>query len=231
MVKEVKASDARTVVFTLNNAFAPFETTIASPMFWIMPKEVIEADGDARKRVIGSGPFLFDRFEKGVQVVAKRNPDYYFVGTPYVDEVDLLIVPEDATAVANLRAKSIDINGLSPTDRNAVASTNPEIQLLEFDPRPPEDPGEHPTNLRRRGYNHLAFRVDDIEAATSHLITVQASDGTAITTTDFTIGVADVAPTLKAGNALGPVVENTTVVGDVDLAGGDTSSDNQCCGS
>ena len=44
-----------------------------------------------------------------------------------------------------------------------------EIQLLVFDPRPPDDPGEHPTNLRRRGYNHLAFRVDNIEAATSHL--------------------------------------------------------------
>ena len=45
-----------------------------------------------------------------------------------------------------------------------------EIQLLEFDPMPPVDPGEHPTNLRRRGYNHLAFRVDDIEAATSDLV-------------------------------------------------------------
>jgi catechol 2,3-dioxygenase-like lactoylglutathione lyase family enzyme len=46
-----------------------------------------------------------------------------------------------------------------------------EIQLLEFDPMPPDDPGEHPTNLRRRGYNHLAFRVDDIGAATTHLVT------------------------------------------------------------
>ena len=45
-----------------------------------------------------------------------------------------------------------------------------EIQLLEFDPTPGADPGEHPTNLRRRGYNHLAFRVDDIEAATAHLV-------------------------------------------------------------
>ena len=36
---------------------------------------------------------------------------------------------------------------------------------------PPSDPGEHPTNLRRRGYNHLAFRVDDIEASTAHLVT------------------------------------------------------------
>jgi catechol 2,3-dioxygenase-like lactoylglutathione lyase family enzyme len=45
-----------------------------------------------------------------------------------------------------------------------------EIQLLEFDPTPPDDPSEHPTNLRRRGYNHLAFRVDDIGAATTHLV-------------------------------------------------------------
>jgi catechol 2,3-dioxygenase-like lactoylglutathione lyase family enzyme len=44
-----------------------------------------------------------------------------------------------------------------------------EIQLLAFEPSPPDDPGEHPTNLRRRGYNHLAFRVDDIEAVTAHL--------------------------------------------------------------
>jgi catechol 2,3-dioxygenase-like lactoylglutathione lyase family enzyme len=38
-----------------------------------------------------------------------------------------------------------------------------EIQLLVFDPVPDPDPGLHPTNLRRRGYNHLALRVDDIK--------------------------------------------------------------------
>jgi catechol 2,3-dioxygenase-like lactoylglutathione lyase family enzyme len=45
-----------------------------------------------------------------------------------------------------------------------------EIQLLEFDPTPPDDAGEHPTNRRRRGYNHLAFQVDDITAVTAHLV-------------------------------------------------------------
>ena len=45
-----------------------------------------------------------------------------------------------------------------------------EIQLLAFDPVPGSDPGAHPTNLRRRGFNHLAFRVDDIEAASAHLL-------------------------------------------------------------
>lgn len=44
-----------------------------------------------------------------------------------------------------------------------------EIQLLVFDPTPDGDPGPLPTNLRRRGYNHLALRVDDIEVATERL--------------------------------------------------------------
>ncbi len=44
-----------------------------------------------------------------------------------------------------------------------------EIQLLVFEPTPQEDAGAHPTNLRRRGYNHLAFRVDDIAETTAHL--------------------------------------------------------------
>ena len=52
------------------------------------------------------------------------------------------------------------------------ASPRFEIQLLEFDPTPGSDadPGAHPTNLRRLGYNHLAFRVDDIAATSAHLI-------------------------------------------------------------
>jgi catechol 2,3-dioxygenase-like lactoylglutathione lyase family enzyme len=45
-----------------------------------------------------------------------------------------------------------------------------EIQLLQFDPPSGTDPGAHPTNLRQRGFNHLAFRVDDIEAATAKLV-------------------------------------------------------------
>lgn len=54
----------------------------------------------------------------------------------------------------------------------ALAGSDPhfEIQLLAFDPTPPDDVGEHPTNLRRRGYNHVAFRVDDIASVTEHLV-------------------------------------------------------------
>jgi catechol 2,3-dioxygenase-like lactoylglutathione lyase family enzyme len=72
-------------------------------------------------------------------------------------------VPARYMGMPDMRAEHITL---------ALEGSDPrfEIQLLEFDPRPGEDPGEHPTNLRRRGYNHLAFRVDDIEAVTADLV-------------------------------------------------------------
>lgn len=45
-----------------------------------------------------------------------------------------------------------------------------ELQLLVFDPEPGADPGLLPSNLRRRGYNHLALRVDDIAETTDRLL-------------------------------------------------------------
>ncbi len=132
MVKELKKADDSTVAFVLNDVYAPFETMIAQPSFWIIPKEVVEKDGNLRTTVVGSGPFIFDRFEKGVQVVVKRNPDYYFSPMPYIDEADLLILPDTATAVAALRSKQIDILTLFPTDRNPLAKSNPEIKIIDF---------------------------------------------------------------------------------------------------
>ena len=44
-----------------------------------------------------------------------------------------------------------------------------EIQLLRFHPAPEAPDEQLPTNYQRRGFNHLALRVDDIHAATAHL--------------------------------------------------------------
>lgn len=132
MVKEAKATDANTVVFTLNQVFAPFEIAIASPLLFIMPKEVIEADKDARKNPIGSGPFMYDKYDKGVQMVYKRNPDYFLTGQPYVDEAVSLIIPDTATAVASLRSKQLDSLGVAATDAKSLRSTNPEISIVTY---------------------------------------------------------------------------------------------------
>lgn len=133
MVASVTAPSEKVVQFTLKDTFAPFEALIGSPIFWIMPKEVIEQDGDATKRVVGSGPFIFDKQDKGISYNGKKNPDYYRAGEPRVDEFVALIIPDDATTMAGLRGKEVDYAIIAQQNLDSMKQTNPEIQLVEWE--------------------------------------------------------------------------------------------------
>ena len=98
-----------------------------------MPREVVEQDGDASKRVIGSGPFMFDRYESGVGFFGKKNPTYYRKGEPHVDEIQMLIIPDQATRMAGLRAKELDGAEVEQQDLDSLKQTNPEIQVVEVE--------------------------------------------------------------------------------------------------
>jgi ABC-type transport system substrate-binding protein len=133
-VAEVTAPDATTVQFRLKDVYVPFEASVGAPLLWIMPREVIEADGDATRRVIGSGPFVFDKFEPGISVSGKKNPNYYRKGEPHVDDFVAMIIPDTATQLAALRSRQLDFYQLlSQQDIAPLKQTNPEIQFVEWE--------------------------------------------------------------------------------------------------
>jgi peptide/nickel transport system substrate-binding protein len=133
VVADVTAPDDHTVQFRLNKVYAPFEALIGSPIFWILPREVVEQDGDVSKRPVGSGPFIFDKFDRGISVTAKKNPSYYRPGEPHVDEVVALIIPDTATQLAGLRAKELDFLQVNQQDLEPLKKSNPEIQYVEWE--------------------------------------------------------------------------------------------------
>jgi peptide/nickel transport system substrate-binding protein len=133
MVADVSAPNEKTVVFKLNDVFAPFEALCGAPLFWILPKEVVEQDGDVTKRVVGSGPFMFDKFDKGIAYSGKKNPNYYRKGEPHVDDFVALIIPDDATQMAGLRGHEIDFLQVAQQNLDSLKKTNPEIQLVEWE--------------------------------------------------------------------------------------------------
>jgi peptide/nickel transport system substrate-binding protein len=133
VVADVTAPDEKTVEFKLKQAFAPFEAALGAPLFWILPKEVVEADGDMTKRVVGSGPFLFDKFDKGISYSGKKNKDYYRPGEPHIDDFVVLIIPDDATAMAGLRGKELDFYQVAQQNLDSLKQTNPEIQIVEWE--------------------------------------------------------------------------------------------------
>ena len=131
IVATVSAPDDRTVQFSLKDVYAPFEAAIGAPVFWILPREVLEQDGDASRRVVGSGPFIFDRYDAGVSFTGEKNPDYYRRGEPRVDEVIGHIIPDTATQMAALRSKELDYVDVPQQEVDALKKSNPEVHLVE----------------------------------------------------------------------------------------------------
>jgi len=132
-VAGASAPDDRTVVFQLKELYAPFENAIGAPYFWILPKEVVDQDGDASKRVIGSGPFIFDKYENGVGFSGHKNPTYHRKGEPHVNQIEMLIIPDQATRMASLRAKELDGAEVEQQDLDPLKQSNPEMQVVEVE--------------------------------------------------------------------------------------------------
>jgi ABC-type transport system substrate-binding protein len=131
-VDTVAAVDARTVQFTLKDVYAPFEAQIGAPLFWVLPKEVVDQDGDVSRRVVGSGPFILDKFDAGSSITGKKNPNYYRKGEPHIDNYVNLIIPDTATQMAGLRAHELDFVQVPAQELPGIKQSNPEILFYDL---------------------------------------------------------------------------------------------------
>ncbi len=100
---------------------------------------------------IGTGPFILQDFVSGSSASMIKNPDYWGYDErypqnqlPYVDALKILIIPDDATALAAMRTGKIDVmSQMSLQNAQSMQKTNPEIlqiavplgQAYTVDPR------------------------------------------------------------------------------------------------
>jgi peptide/nickel transport system substrate-binding protein/oligopeptide transport system substrate-binding protein len=92
-VSGLAAVDRYTVQVVLTEALAPFVSVLAVGHAKVVPKEVVEQQGDAfGTRPIGTGPFKFVRWERGKEIVLAANPDY-FDGSPHLSRLVYRIFP------------------------------------------------------------------------------------------------------------------------------------------
>jgi len=128
-VDKAEFPDARTIVFKLKEPNAAFLEILADlNLLWIMPRE---ADGgfDTATAAIGSGPWIFESYTPSVGFKFRRNPDWYETGFPLLDGVNLTIVREYATGLAQFQAGSLDAYGVNAQDLVDLKRQLPQIQL------------------------------------------------------------------------------------------------------
>ena len=109
-VEKVDALDKYTVKFTLKEPNAWFLDLLASTSTWIVAKECVEKFGDLKKpeSVVGTGPWMLERWEPNVKLLYTRNPNYFVSGLPYADAVEVIIDKDPSSRLAAWLAGKVD---------------------------------------------------------------------------------------------------------------------------
>jgi peptide/nickel transport system substrate-binding protein len=125
-IEGIETPDKHTVRLHLQTPNVLLPQNLAEPIAVVFAREILEEDGDLKKRQIGTGPFLLKEHTRKVRVVLARNPDYYDKGRPYVDEYIILSTPDAATRTAAFRTGQADFIWVaSPSEVEVLRKTNP----------------------------------------------------------------------------------------------------------
>jgi peptide/nickel transport system substrate-binding protein len=110
-IESVEASDEHTVVFQLeqpNSAFLPYLTAQDSA---ILPAS---NDGSHNENPIGTGPFKFESYNPGSDLVVTKNEDYWEEGIPYLDEATFRFQSDSQTALMSMMSGELDLMDVEP---------------------------------------------------------------------------------------------------------------------
>lgn len=111
IVESVEAVDDYTFKITLNTPDNAFMAKLQARDVCPVSKEAVEAAGEdyGTKVVVGTGPFKFVEWLPGDRIVIERFDEYWQEGKPLLDKVVFKIIPEEATALMQLRLGEVHI--------------------------------------------------------------------------------------------------------------------------
>src|SRR5205807_2501620 len=158
-VDTVTAADRYTVRLHLKYPLASIFSGLASGNAAIVEKAAVLRAGDLQKTEAGTGPFTLAEWVPDNFMRLTRNPRYFKRGLPKVDEVVFRIIPEQASLLAGIRTRSVDLATISDGsvvkqaqgDRGLVVAQMPGLNLRIFSfntTRAP--PGPRSRSSRRR---------------------------------------------------------------------------------
>ena len=94
--------------------------------------------GRLEQEIVGPGPFILKEAKKSVEVRMVANPNYFMKDTeggqlPYLDELRIMIVPDQTTRLALIRTGRVEHSAGAagtPRELQALLKTNPDMQIF-----------------------------------------------------------------------------------------------------
>jgi peptide/nickel transport system substrate-binding protein len=174
-IRSIRAVDAKTVRITLRPRDAAWPSYFRNvlPAHALRGEDMTKvwADGIRNPKTgqpIASGPFLVERWERGKQLVLRRNPNYWGPHDAYLERLVLRFGVDPDTMLDGSRSGRLQIAWGFPPERFGELRREPGLRVLST-PGTLKDflwirigPGGHPALRDKRVRRALAYGVDRV---------------------------------------------------------------------
>lgn len=135
--KDVVKINDRTVKFVLKEVF--WKTFEAIGLFEVLPEHIYKFENPAdfnkrRSNPVGSGPYIFEKWDVGQQLVLKKNENYWG-NKPKLKKIVFKFITNDTAALQSLRSGDIDYMVPTAEQFNEIADNNQfkkEFNVMEY---------------------------------------------------------------------------------------------------
>lgn len=147
-IESVTKVDDKTIEIQLSEVYNAFLSDMAAPKnaLMIIPEEIAEEAGEqplTPEQLIGTGPYQFDNWNRGSEIVLTKFEDYAardetdlggLTGekVAYFDELDFQIVKDPQVAINGIKTDLYDYALSIPNDLYDVVETDPSIDPVSY---------------------------------------------------------------------------------------------------
>ena len=154
---KIKKIDDYTIVFNLDKPDAAFALSLSVENYGIVGTQAIKCFKEkcAKPPVIGTGPFIFERWIPGKEIAFRANENYWG-GKPYLNQVIFIPFPNNTELMQALKNQTIHLtSAILPDNITAIR----DIPYLIFQARPALSLGYVGMNSQKPPFNNSKVRI------------------------------------------------------------------------
>ncbi len=152
-IDSIEVEDEYTVILKTNEPYGPMLAVLSHPNASIV-SPTADQEGNINRHPVGTGPFVFDEWNEGDQIVLLRNENYWREPAQ-LEKITFKVVPEYSTAISMLETGDVQFLDAIPSD---YISRVESLQNVEVQ----KDEGTRVSyfsyNMEKEPFNELEFR-------------------------------------------------------------------------
>jgi len=131
-IQDIQAVDKYTVKLILSAPYAPILADLAMFNAAIIPEKYFQEVGGTEKfgrQPVGAGPFKFEYWKPGEEILFSKFEDYWRKGLPKVDKLHYYIMPDATSRAIAVRGGSVDVAVYVPFSEVQSLKAAPNVKV------------------------------------------------------------------------------------------------------